>query len=157
MRLIAAIFSVFGLACSAQASEPKPVIMQSLCAPETTKSDVDPFGFELIQTGRDWAARIYPASAAVHPVPSIEIPNARVSFVDSPNAGNVVITLSQSVEIDTLKYSVIALSEVVSGNPEPFSVTLHIGKIVEDGSKGESIEAACAFVNEDTPYERKSL
>ena len=143
-----------------QPAETRPVIMQSLCTPTPNTNKFGAFGFELIQTFGKWSARVYPAKGSNYPAEPIEFPEANVRFYPSPKSGNDVLMLSQSVEKGAWHASVFALSEIVPGKrtPEPFSVTLSIGSIGDDGvDRRPRARASCVFVNEATPHERMPL
>jgi|GWRWMinimDraft_5_1066013.scaffolds.fasta_scaffold42957_1 hypothetical protein len=159
MRLAFFLLIFFAASFGARAENTRPVIMQSVCTPKQPDAGFDPFGFELIQTGTDWAARVYPVSGAKRPVPMMEFPKAPVAFVNAPTPGNVVIVLSQTVEQQGIQHSVIALSEIPAGQqPKPFSVTLTTGAPGPDAThKRHRVESTCKFVNEDAPYDRKPL
>jgi hypothetical protein len=157
MRLFS-LLAVFILASPGHAEEKRPQILQSLCNPKEPNAEFSPFGFELIQSGERWAAKVYPVSGALHPVSTIEIPEARVSFVAAPKPEEFVIALVQSVTVDSHELTVIALSNVKSEKPQPFIVT--VDTLKPDGNGGDKIytvEANCSFVNEDAPYDRKPL
>ena len=157
MRLKLAAMTMFVAASAAQAQETREVIMQSLCKPEGLSPVYEPFGFELIQRAGTWEARVYPVKDAIKRVPVIVLEHADVRIVNSPNAGNVVITLAQTIEQEGRRYTVIALSEVVSGKPSGFSISLSSGAVGPDGiDSRESTRATCSFVNSD-PYGRIAL
>ena len=145
---------------AADAEETRPVIMQSLCTPVATEARYGRFGFELIQTSGKWSARIYPVSGSNYPPDLIEFSDADVRFIKSPNPGNQVLVLWQSMEKGSERTTVNAISEIVAGmpTPSPFSVDIAIGAVGDDGiDRRPYAHAACEFVNQATPYERLPL
>ena len=131
-------------------------IIQNLCVPVSPEAAGDKFGFELLNTGRNWAARMYPVAGSKVPMSVIEEPKVEVMFVNSPNKGNSVLMLLHNFRGSDFDYFVTVLSETKGLQVQPLRLTVAVR---ESGTKNtvREFKAGCENVNVATPYERVDL